>query len=79
MDRIRRDRLKWKCRRGLLELDLVLARFVERQAPALSGADLAALDELLDYSDNDLWDVITGRSERFEVRLSGVVSQLRAT
>ena len=78
MDRIRRDRLKWKCRRGLLELDLVLQRFFDRQAPALSGADLAALDELLDYPDNDLWDVITGRSERFEARLGAVVSRLRA-
>jgi len=78
MDRIRRDRLKWKCRRGLLELDLVLERFVDRQGPALSGADLAALEELLDYSDNDLWDVISGRSERIEPRLRGVVSQLRA-
>jgi antitoxin CptB len=78
MDRIRRDRLKWKCRRGLLELDLVLGRFVERQASMLSGADLAALEELLDYPDNDLWDVITGRSERVDPHLRGVVSQLRA-
>jgi antitoxin CptB len=78
MDRIRRERLKWKCRRGLLELDLVLERFVERQAPVLSIAELAALEELLDYSDPDLWDVITGRSERIAPRLRGVVSQLRA-
>ncbi len=79
MDRIRRDRLKWRCRRGLLELDLVLERFFDRQAAALCGADLAALEELLDYPDNDLWDVITGRSDRFEARLRGVVTQLRAT
>jgi antitoxin CptB len=78
MDRIRRDRLKWKCRRGLLELDLLLERFFERHAPELAGAELAALEELLDYSDNDLWDVITGRSERFDPRLGGVVSRLRA-
>ena len=79
MERIRRERLKWKCRRGLLELDLVLGRFIDRQAPRLSGADLAAFEELLDYPDNDLWDVITGRSERFEARLGTVVSRLRAT
>ncbi|HEX5613022.1 MAG TPA: succinate dehydrogenase assembly factor 2 [Burkholderiales bacterium] len=78
MDRIRRDRLKWKCRRGLLELDLVLGRFVAQQAPALGAAELAALEELLDYPDNDLWDVITGRSERVDPRLRGIVSQLRA-
>ena len=78
MDRIRRNRLKWQCRRGLLELDLVLERFLER-ASSLSGAELAALEELLDYSDNDLWDVITGKSDRFDPRLGTVVSQLRAT
>ncbi len=79
MDPTRRSRLKWKCRRGLLELDLVLERFCERRGANLSAADLAALEELLDYADNDLWDVITGRSERYEGRLRGIVSQLRAT
>ena len=73
------SKLRWRCRRGLLENDLLIERFFERRAPHLSGADLAALDELLDYSDNDLWDVITGRSERFDARLAAVVSQLRAT
>ena len=79
MDRIGRERLKWKCRRGLLELDLVLERFLQRQAPELSGAELAALDALLDYPDNDLWDVVSGRSDRFDPQLRGVVSRLRAT
>ena len=46
----------WKCRRGLLELDLVLTRFLERQVPGLSSAELAAFDELLDYPDTELWD-----------------------
>ncbi len=32
MDRVAREKLKWKCRRGLLELDLVLARYRERHA-----------------------------------------------
>ena len=79
MDRIRRDRLVWKCRRGLLELDLVLEQFLQRQVPALSGAELAAFDELLDYPDTELWDVVSGRSDRFDPRLGGIVSRLRAT
>ena len=79
MERIRREQLKWKCRRGLLELDLVLAQFLEWQAPALSGAELAAFDELLDYPDTELWDVVSGRSDRFDPRLGGIVSRLRAT
>ena len=79
MERARRDRLTWKCRRGLLELDLVLTRFLERQAPGLSSAELAAFDELLDYPDTELWDMVSGRSERFDPRLGGIVSRLRAT
>ena len=79
MERIRRDRLMWKCRRGLLELDLVLSQFLERQASTMSPADLAAFDELLDYPDTELWDVVSGRSERFDPRLGGIVSRLRAT
>jgi antitoxin CptB len=79
MERIRRDRLRWKCRRGLLELDLVLSRFLEHQAQAMSDADLAAFDELLDYPDTELWAVLSGRSDRFDPRLGGIVSRLRAT
>ena len=59
MDRLARERLKWKCRRGLLELDLVLERYLQRN-PA--DAELAAL---LDLHDNDLWDIVSGRSERY--------------
>ena len=79
MERIRRDRLQWKCRRGLLELDLVLTQFLEQQVPDLSSAELAAFDELLDYPDTELWDVVSGRSEGFDPRLGGIVSRLRAT
>ncbi len=78
MERARRDRLQWKCRRGLLELDLVLSQFLE-QAAAMPAAELAAFDELLDYPDTELWDVVSGRSDRFDPRLGGIVSRLRAT
>jgi len=72
MDRAGRDRLKWKCRRGLLELDLVLERYL-RQYP-----EDAELDSLLDLSDNDLWDIVSGRSERYDGSLRGIVARLRA-
>jgi antitoxin CptB len=72
MDRAGRDRLKWKCRRGLLELDLVLERYL-RQYP-----EDAELDPLLDLPDNDLWDIVSGRSERYDGSLRGIVARLRA-
>jgi antitoxin CptB len=72
MGRLQRERLKWKCRRGLLELDLVLQKYLKENP---EDEELAAL---LDLSDNDLWDVVSGRSERFAPGLEGVVARLRA-
>lgn len=79
MDRVAHDRLKWKCRRGLLELDLVLARFMDRNAGTMSESDLGRLGELLDLPDNDLWDIVSGRSDRYAARLGDVVARLRAS
>jgi antitoxin CptB len=78
MDRVAHDRLKWKCRRGLLELDLVLERFVDRNASALDEDELARLRELLELPDNDLWDIVSGRSDMYAARLGDVVARLRA-
>ena len=66
------DRLKWKCRRGLLELDIVLERYLRKYPvdPELSV--------LLDLPDNDLWDIVSGRSEQYETRFKPVVARLRA-
>jgi antitoxin CptB len=72
MDRAARDRLRWKCRRGLLELDLVLERYL-RQSP-----EDAELDTLLELPDNDLWDIVSGRSDRYDGSLRGIVARLRA-
>jgi antitoxin CptB len=55
------DRIRWQCRRGLLELDLVLAKFLDRHLENLSPAGLATFKRLLDYPDNDLWDFLNGK------------------
>jgi len=55
------DRVRWHCRRGLLELDVVLTRFLERHFEMLSAQQRAAFYRLLEYPDNDLWDFVTGR------------------
>ncbi|CAG0938156.1 FAD assembly factor SdhE [Gallionellaceae bacterium] len=55
------ERLRWRCRRGLLELDIVLGRFIEQYYQGLDEAQLAAFDMLLDMPDTELWDMITGK------------------
>jgi antitoxin CptB len=74
MDTVARNRLYWKCRRGLLELDLVLQRFLA----TAEERDLLCLASLLELPDNDLWDIIAGRSDRYERRFEETVARLRA-
>lgn len=63
------ERVRWRCRRGLLELDIVLGRFIEQHYASLNKAQRAAFDRLLDMSDPTLWDMITN------TRLSPVQSE----
>jgi antitoxin CptB len=56
-------RLKWSCRRGLLENDLVLEKFLERHGEALEGEQLEAFKSLLLLDDNSLWEILSGRRE----------------
>jgi len=65
-------KLVWKCRRGLLELDLVLTKYL------LARPYDEELDALLDMHDNDLWDIVSGRSESYDARFGAVVARLRA-
>jgi succinate dehydrogenase flavin-adding protein (antitoxin of CptAB toxin-antitoxin module) len=54
-------RLSWRCRRGLLELDIVLQRFSENHLAGLTKQELLAFDSLLDLPDNEFLDVVTLR------------------
>lgn len=72
------NRLRWNCRRGMLELDLVLASFLERHYAALDAADRAAFGELLEMPDNDLWDLILGKLDSHNTSWQPVLALLRA-
>ena len=74
LDRVSRDRLYWKCRRGLLELDIVLQRFI----PTLKDEDVQPLHTLLELPDNELWDIISGRTDYYDRRFEETVARLRA-
>lgn len=71
------DRIRWRCRRGLLELDLVLTGFLERRFDRLDAEQRQRFDELLDEPDNDLLDLALGRREPMP-RYRAVVEMLRA-
>ena len=72
------ERLKWKSRRGLLELDIVFDRFWKGAGTTMEAAEVAALERLLALPDNDLLDLVMGRAETPEARLRTVLDKLRA-
>ena len=78
MDAPELNRLRWRCRRGMLENDLILARFLDARGRTMSAGDVAALDRLLDLPDGALWDLIAGRAEPSDAELRPLVTALRA-
>jgi len=61
------SKLKWRCRRGLLENDLFIERFFLRFSDVLTASQGRALADLMDLSDNDLLDVHLARKSLNQV------------
>lgn len=62
-DPAKRARLRWRSRRGLLENDLILTRFLNAQETTLTDDEVDAFTRLLELSDNALMEMIMGRNE----------------
>lgn len=54
------EKLRWQCRRGMLELDFVLRSFLDNHYPTLSADDQALFVKILDYQDQLLLDWVMG-------------------
>ena len=61
------SKLKWRCRRGLLENDLFIERFFKRYEDSLTVKQSQALGALMDLSDNDLLDLHLSRKTLMQV------------
>ena len=57
------SKLRWRCRRGLLENDLFIEKFFDRHASRLTVRQAEALGVLMDLSDNDLLDLLLDRKQ----------------
>jgi len=62
----------------MLENDLILTRFLDARGEAITEDEVAALDRLLDLTDNELWDLLAGRAEPADASLRPLVVSLRA-
>ncbi len=63
-------RIRWRARRGLLENDLLISRYLEHRGDALTRDDHDGLAEILELSDNDLLDVLVDRKRADDVAMS---------
>ena len=79
MNEAEQRRLAWRCRRGLLELDIVLQRFVNGQFDTLSSDELQVFDVMLELPDNDFWALISATETAHENgSVHAVITKLRA-
>jgi antitoxin CptB len=71
-------RMQWRCRRGLLELDIFLQPFVSQRYASLSAAELVAFEALLDLPDNTLWDMMSGRQNNDDPAQSALLEKIKS-
>ncbi|MGL4767848.1 MAG: succinate dehydrogenase assembly factor 2 [Formosimonas sp.] len=65
--KVRRARLRWRAKRGLLENDIIMTRFFDAYDAQLTDDDVYGLDMLLDLSDDDLFSLLMRRKELHEI------------
>jgi antitoxin CptB len=63
LSKLQQARLRWRARRGLLENDLIITRYLDRYQSQLSDADVIALMQLFETGDHDLLDLLLARKE----------------
>ena len=71
------ERVRWRARRGLLELDIILGRFIEACYSQLDEAELHIFEAMLDMPDNPLWDMIAGRQEATHDEWQALLEKIR--
>jgi antitoxin CptB len=72
-----RARLRWRCRRGMKELDLLLLRFLEQEYPAASAPERAAFTSILDLQDPEIFGYLVGRAVPSDEYIRHVIARIR--
>ena len=71
-------KLKWACRRGMLELDVLLGNFLQEVYLDLSVADKQRFVDLLEYSDPELFSWLMGTAFPKDPEISSIVNRIRS-
>ncbi len=73
------SRLRWRCRRGMLELDLLLNAFLDQKLSELTPVECSALELLLEYPDQQLMEYLFGRAVPTDEEIIPIVAKIRTT
>ena len=69
--------LQWQCRRGTLELDLLMSHFLKNIYPSAPVGQQQAFQRLLEYPDDKLYDLLTGKERSQDKDVQDVVQRIR--
>lgn len=69
----------WQCRRGMLELDLLLNNFITKAVDQLSPLEKKSFELLLSYPDQTLLDLLLGNTVSSDGKISDIVEKIRST
>ena len=76
---VEKARLRWRCRRGMLELDLLLQPFVENAYDNLSAEEKRQFHALLDFQDQELLECLMLQKPPEDGRLNDIINKVRST
>lgn len=71
-------KLRWNCRRGMLELDLLLLPFLEKVFPKLSAQEQTVFEQLLACTDQDLYIWLIGHEQPTDPQLAAMINRVRS-
>lgn len=71
------SRLKWLCRRGMKELDLLMDGYLEEDYPNASAEDRRAFEALLEYQDPLILDLLFARTQDPDPAIQSLIERLR--
>ena len=71
--------IRWQCRRGMLELDLLLNNFVDKNIKILSQQQLQSFELLLTYPDQTLLDLLLGNAVSSDPEIAAIIRLIRTT
>ena len=73
------SRLRWQCRRGMLELDLILNEFMDKGFDALDNEQKNMFKQILDYPDQLLFDLLLDQMKSSDREVASLVTHIRNT